>query len=160
MLEDDAHCQRLIALLPSRSGLKAIFLAVLGFMKLSNGPLWVPAVYHGCPGCASCRPPGARSKDRVGRELGEHVCNLFMRHLPTVPVASKWTKTFPCLLFAVVGILIHCALPRLFDVAFKGFKSVVETTSAQSVFQREKSNDKSKYDVRKVAPRYPQTLSS
>ena len=44
--------------------------------------------------------------------------NFLLRHLPTVPVASRWTKIESCVDSIVGGVLCGDTLPHVFDVAF------------------------------------------
>ena len=54
-------------------------------------------------------------------EVSWAVRELHLARLPTIPVASRWTKPGPCIDWLSVGTQSHGLLPELFDKAFKSF---------------------------------------
>ena len=112
LMNDPSVCRRLAA--RARGG--QLLLAILDFMALSHGPLWRPEIVHGC-NIACCKDVS------TAEAIASVIRRLLLRHVPTVPVASRWTKIGPCLDFIVGGFLCHGLLPALFDKAFSSFSA-------------------------------------
>ena len=85
--------------------------AILNFMVLVSGSLFSGKLIHYHSRLCGF---GANCKHAVALAIR----NLFLRVLPAVPVASRWTKIGGCLDFIVGGVLCSGVLPLMFVVAF------------------------------------------
>lgn len=94
-----------------RSRGQTALIACLKFMRLVTGPLQGQVVVHHHSELCGW---GATCKEQVSLAIR----NFLLRHLPAVPVTSRWTKVGSCVDFLVGGLLCCNLLPRLFEHAF------------------------------------------
>ena len=84
------------------------------YLGVQNAPLWEMGFKHFCTGFRCC---AGYDRSCTEERLTSSLRGVLLRSMPSVPVKSKWTKTYPALVWFYVGILAH-ALDMLRDEGF------------------------------------------